>query len=100
MLDQLMALAHLQRDRPVQSQISMRAIEEPERGYHEHRAKPRSERQEAIISEREPRCEKINGRQEQAARNNDGHKSLFHRIRSEEHTSELQSRLHLVCRLL
>src|SRR2546429_4590724 len=25
---------------------------------------------------------------------------LLHRIRSEEHTSELQSRLHLVCRLL
>src|ERR1041385_6385643 len=24
---------------------------------------------------------------------------LFHRVRSEEHTSELQSRLHLVCRL-
>src|SRR2546422_6096433 len=24
----------------------------------------------------------------------------FHRVRSEEHTSELQSRLHLVCRLL
>src|SRR2546422_1563173 len=26
--------------------------------------------------------------------------SLGHRVRSEEHTSELQSRLHLVCRLL
>src|SRR2546429_1725151 len=29
----------------------------------------------------------------------DGHESRFH-PRSEEHTSELQSRLHLVCRLL
>src|SRR2546422_3936845 len=27
-------------------------------------------------------------------------KSTFGRLRSEEHTSELQSRLHLVCRLL
>src|SRR2546422_8317323 len=27
-------------------------------------------------------------------------KSFFHATRSEEHTSELQSRLHLVCRLL
>src|SRR3989304_8386016 len=27
-------------------------------------------------------------------------KRLFHMVRSEEHTSELQSRLHLVCRLL
>src|SRR2546429_3054619 len=26
--------------------------------------------------------------------------ALMHRVRSEEHTSELQSRLHLVCRLL
>src|SRR2546429_3220665 len=25
---------------------------------------------------------------------------MFHNVRSEEHTSELQSRLHLVCRLL
>src|SRR2546422_10270914 len=29
-----------------------------------------------------------------------GRKRLNHRERSEEHTSELQSRLHLVCRLL
>src|SRR6185503_3235814 len=28
------------------------------------------------------------------------HRSIFRRERSEEHTSELQSRLHLVCRLL
>src|ERR1041385_9292595 len=28
------------------------------------------------------------------------HKELFDKERSEEHTSELQSRLHLVCRLL
>src|SRR2546422_7824552 len=28
------------------------------------------------------------------------HNALFHIERSEEHTSELQSRLHLVCRLL
>src|SRR2546422_7311031 len=26
--------------------------------------------------------------------------SIYHSLRSEEHTSELQSRLHLVCRLL
>src|SRR2546422_5752929 len=29
-----------------------------------------------------------------------GRTRLLHRARSEEHTSELQSRLHLVCRLL
>src|SRR2546429_6703731 len=28
------------------------------------------------------------------------HAMVFHELRSEEHTSELQSRLHLVCRLL
>src|SRR3989449_3430486 len=30
----------------------------------------------------------------------DYHRDLLHGLRSEEHTSELQSRLHLVCRLL
>src|SRR5439155_25225954 len=29
-----------------------------------------------------------------------GHRSFYHILRSEEHTSELQSRGHLVCRLL
>src|SRR5689334_24264813 len=29
-----------------------------------------------------------------------GHNKLLHRQRSEEHTSELQSQFHLVCRLL
>src|SRR2546429_2911147 len=29
-----------------------------------------------------------------------GYDQLIHDVRSEEHTSELQSRLHLVCRLL
>src|SRR2546429_6703277 len=29
-----------------------------------------------------------------------GRAVVFHKVRSEEHTSELQSRLHLVCRLL
>src|SRR2546422_3517217 len=29
-----------------------------------------------------------------------GKRGLLHKLRSEEHTSELQSRLHLVCRLL
>src|SRR2546422_7600042 len=31
---------------------------------------------------------------------NSGHRLSAARVRSEEHTSELQSRLHLVCRLL
>src|SRR2546429_1702703 len=35
-------------------------------------------------------------RKQQAARNS----RIFSALRSEEHTSELQSRLHLVCRLL
>src|SRR5687768_18341202 len=33
-------------------------------------------------------------------RGNQRHLAVGHRRRSEEHTSELQSRLHLVCRLL
>src|SRR2546422_6791068 len=35
-----------------------------------------------------------------AARSDTGHLDLLADTRSEEHTSELQSRLHLVCRLL
>src|SRR5687768_17986665 len=35
-----------------------------------------------------------------AAAARDPRRSRFNRARSEEHTSELQSRLHLVCRLL
>src|SRR3989449_5797266 len=37
---------------------------------------------------------------EQLGRRSAGHQRHTHHPRSEEHTSELQSRLHLVCRLL
>src|SRR2546429_3532582 len=36
----------------------------------------------------------------QAAENSEERQNAWYSLRSEEHTSELQSRLHLVCRLL
>src|SRR3989304_7254039 len=38
------------------------------------------------------------GQNSLSAMGSPGHAGTFHALRSEEHTSELQSRLHLVCR--
>ena len=78
---QPVTFAQFQRDRPVLPQVGVRAIEEPERGYHQYRATPLSERREVIVREPEPRCEQIDDWQQKTTLNDNGHQSLFQRIR-------------------
>src|SRR5687768_18180440 len=59
-----------------------------------HRARRVAAGREAI----DPLGERVDGAFEMAGIGRGRHRAAFHR--SEEHTSELQSRLHLVCRLL
>src|SRR2546422_1215903 len=52
------------------------------------------------LQERDPRHRHHHVQFEEASRLTEGHGGVVAQHRSEEHTSELQSRLHLVCRLL
>src|SRR5215510_6266337 len=60
----------------------MRAPEEPKRGHHYRRAKPRNESWKLVIGEREPGREQIDYRQEKGSYRNDDHEGAISPVRS------------------
>src|SRR5439155_18910021 len=71
------------------------------RGAADHQAGPRAEVDPVVLGELVPLPgRQRRGRQRAAGRPDVGAVGRLQELRSEEHTSELQSRGHLVCRLL
>src|SRR2546423_11024603 len=83
--DQFMALAYFQRDRPVETKIEMRTPKEPERDNHRYRPAPWNERGQMIISERQPRCEQIQRRQNDVPDKDHGHQCAIAPVHASEH---------------
>src|SRR4029077_16617897 len=74
-----------QRDRPVETKIDMRAPKEPECDNHRYGPAPWNERGQMKISERPPRCEQIQRRQNDCPDNGQGQERAIARIHATEH---------------
>ena len=75
--DQRVLLAHLERHRPVASEVLVRAAEQPERAGEDHRAKPGLPRPERIVGERRKAGRHVERRDDSEPRARDRHQDQF-----------------------
>src|SRR5438552_10119209 len=75
----------LKYDRPIFSQIGVRAIEKPERSDHQRCTQPRSKNWKPVIRKREQGGEQIENGKKQAAHADKDEQSLFHCVQPADH---------------